>query len=132
MISVRHLGSNYASIIYENLIQGAKRDQQGWSSSELQTQFDALLIYDRDFGDHSLNLLGGGSFRDTRDYLVNGSTFGASSDLIPIMQPTTTQENSKVNSTYLATAIQSWFGQIAYDYKNKVSVKCYPQSRRKL
>ena len=119
MISARHLGSNYASIIYENEISGAKRDQSAWSTSALQTQFDALLIYDKQFGDHSLNLLGGTSFRDTRDYEVVGSTFGASSDLIPVMQPTTPQENSKVSSEYVATAIQSWFGQVSYDYKKR-------------
>ena len=114
---VRQLGSNYASIIYENEISGVKRDQVGWSTSALNTQIDGLLTYDKQFGDHSMTLLAGSSFRDTRNYLVEGSTFGATSDLIPIMQPTTPQENSTVESEFLATAIQSWFGQVSYDYK---------------
>ncbi|HEC41720.1 MAG TPA: SusC/RagA family TonB-linked outer membrane protein [Bacteroides sp.] len=119
MISARHLGSNYASMIYENEISGAKRDQSAWSTSALQTQIDALLIYDKQFGDHSLNLLAGSSFRDTRDYEVAGSTFGSASDLVPVLQPTTPQENSTVSSEYVATAIQSWFGQVSYDYKKR-------------
>lgn len=109
--------NNYASFIPENLINGAKRNQQGWITNELNTQFSGILTYDKTFNDvHTLNLLAGGEFRNGYEYIVNGTGFGATSDLIPTISSSLPNENTTLQTLYYETAIQSWFGQASYNY----------------
>ena len=109
--------NSYASFIPENLINGAKRNQQAWIVNELNTQFNGILTYDKVFNNvHSLNVLAGTEFRNGYEYLVNGTGFGASSDLIPTINSSLPNENTTVVSQFTTPAIQSWFGQVSYDY----------------
>ena len=119
-VQLRQESANYLSFIYENLIQGSKRSQSGWMTNELNTQFEALLTYDKTFNDfHNLSLLGGTSFRNGYAYVMSSSTFGASTDLIPTIISSLPAENSTTYTTYGKTAIQSWFGRLRYDYDKR-------------
>ncbi|NQU54411.1 MAG: SusC/RagA family TonB-linked outer membrane protein, partial [Bacteroidetes bacterium] len=119
-IKLRQDGSSYASIIYENQINGSKRNQQGWQTAGLSTQFDALLTYRKTFKDvHNLSALAGTSFRNGYAYAVNGTAFGASTDLIPVIISSLPNENTVISTSYSKTAIQSWFGQVSYDYQKR-------------
>ncbi len=119
-LQLRQEGSNYLSFMYENLIHGAKRNQSGWTTNKLSTQFDGLLTYKKTFNDaHNVNAFAGTSFRNGYSYVLSGSAFGAATDLIPTIIGATPQENSDVYNTYVKTAIQSWFGRVQYDYQKR-------------
>lgn len=119
-VQLRQEGANYLSFIYENLIQGAKRNQAGWMTNELSTQFDGLLTYNKTFnGVHNVNAFAGTSFRNGYEYVTSASAFGATTDLIPTIIGATPLENSDVYNTYERTAIQSWFGRVQYDYQKR-------------
>ncbi|TKG90760.1 SusC/RagA family TonB-linked outer membrane protein [Puteibacter caeruleilacunae] len=119
-VMVRQYGSNFASFIYENEIQGTKRSQSAFQTNDLHTQFDGILTYKKVFDDaHSVNILAGTSFRNTYAYDIEGTAFGAASDLIPVIIDDIPNENTTVETAYGKTAIQSWFGQVSYDYKKR-------------
>ncbi len=119
-VQLRQEGSNYLSFIYENEIQGAKRNQSGWMTNELNTQFDGLLTYKKTFnGAHNLNAFAGTSFRNGYVYVISGSASGAATDLIPTIIGATPVDLSDVYNTYGKTAIQSWFGKVSYDYQKR-------------
>ncbi|GGK34008.1 SusC/RagA family TonB-linked outer membrane protein [Yeosuana aromativorans] len=111
---------SYLSFNKANSLDGDRRDQAGRNDNTLDTQFEAILTYNKTIlEDHNFGFLAGTSFQNGYDYVVSGSAFGSPSDLIPIILSSSPNEENDVSTSYIKTAQQSWFGQITYNYKRK-------------
>lgn len=118
-MGLRHRVNNFGSFQPSNVLS-SRRNQSGSLNNDINLQFDGVLTYDKTFNQvHNLGLLAGTSFRNTYDYALSVSAFGGSTDLIPTIISATPNENSDAASFYTKTAIQSWFGQLSYDYDKK-------------
>jgi len=108
---------NFSSLVLANLVTGERRDQEAFIRDILSTQVSGLLTYERTFNQvHSLNALAGFEFRNTFDYTVTGTGFGSSTDLIRTINSALPGENTQIESELITPAIQSWFGQVSYNY----------------
>ena len=74
------------------------------------------LTFAKNFGGHSINVLGGFSYNSFNfsNYLINGSTF--SSDLISTLNAATVTNG---NTTESKSTLISYFGRAQYSFKNK-------------
>lgn len=117
-IGLRHRGTNILDFQSSNILSSS-RPQNGFIFNGLNTQIDGLLTYDKSIGSHNFGLLAGTSFRNGYSYQVGAFAEGGSTDLIPVIIGSTPRENSDATTSHSQTAIQSWFGQLTYDYNTK-------------
>ena len=75
------------------------------------------LTYDKTFGEHSLNLLGGISFQESKYSFVEARRSNFASNDIPVISAGGTL--SGANATVQEWAIASYFARVNYGYKNR-------------
>jgi len=117
-----------ASVYNANFIYGGFTKNYAYSSTRnagasnttyLKTQYDGLLTYDKTIDKkHSINVMAGTSFINDYNYVVSGTTWGAPTDYIPLLDAGI-EENDNASSDYVETAIQSWFGRFNYVYDGR-------------
>lgn len=91
-----------------------------FANHELGTQYmaDALLTYDKTFGEHSLGLLAGTNYTFTRNYILQGDGENAPTDHIPTLNASAT-EFERVTSELNKDALLSYFGRANYNYQQR-------------
>lgn len=96
-----------------------RRSASGKNTNYLDTQFDATLTYNKTLADvHGINAVVGASLNDNYMYEVSGSSYGASTDLIPTLNAAP-DENDKVFSNLTKGKLQSYFGRVNYNFDKK-------------
>jgi TonB-linked SusC/RagA family outer membrane protein len=119
-MNLRQRSYSFGSMVLANSLDGTRRNQDAENRSWIDTQFDALLTYDKSFNEvHNTSFLAGTSFRNGYDYRVWGNAFNGPSDLTPVILGASVNEDNDIQSTYTKSAIQSWFGQASYNFKQK-------------
>jgi len=118
-IGLRHRGDDYLFFEPSHELT-SNRQKNGFIRDRLNIQMDGLLMYNTSIKEnHNIDVLLGTSFRNGYAYSISGSSFGDSTDLIPTILGSTPAENSDVSSSYSKSAVQSWFGQMSYNYQRK-------------
>lgn len=119
-VNLRQQTYSYLSFELENVLGGSRRNQAGRNDNTINTQYDALLTYNKTLKDnHNLGLLAGATFTNGYDYIVSGTAFNGPSDLTPIILGSTPPENNDIQSSYVKRATSGFYGQLTYDYKRK-------------
>lgn len=118
MLSVKNRTDNIQTMLESNAFNKT-RPQSASIRNRLDTQIDVLLTYNKIFNDaHTLGVLAGTSFRDEYDYKVWGNGTGAGTDLLPTIG-ILPNDKTTLRSSFAKHALQSWFGQVSYDYKKR-------------
>lgn len=82
-----------------------------------RTQYEGVLKYNDNFGDHNLSGLVGLSYMNTQIKSLTAAAQGASSDKIETLNAAPEKTNATTNKT--EEVLASVFAKISYNYKNK-------------
>lgn len=84
-----------------------------------QYSYNAFLQYDNTFGKHTLSVLGGGEYFDSRFYQFSASARGASTDFIPYLSASTEAVGIPYSGFYSWNRLVSGIGRVTYDYDSR-------------
>jgi TonB-linked SusC/RagA family outer membrane protein len=108
----------YANV-FTNTIGNSSRDAIDRTTRDFQTQFNGILNYNKSFGKHNLNVMGGGEYFHVKssDAQVYGQN--APTDDIPTANASTTFAPGSNYSDRSAYKIASVLGRLAYDFDQR-------------
>ena len=108
----------YANV-FTNTIGNSSRDAIDRTTRDFQTQFNGILNYNKSFGKHNLNVMGGGEYFHVKssDAQVYGQN--APTDDIPTANASTTFAPGSNYSERSAYKIASVLGRLAYDFDQR-------------
>lgn len=108
----------YANV-FTNTIGNSSRDAIDRTTRDFQTQFNGILNYNKSFGKHNLNVMGGGEYFHVKssDAQVYGQN--APTDDIPTVNASTTFAPGSNYSDRSAYKIASVLGRLAYDFDQR-------------
>lgn len=93
------------------------RDASSNFSQNRQAKFEGYLTYNKHFGRHSINLVGGTSYLNINNKTLNAAAEGGNTDNIPTLNasPIKTEASTVITKEVLI----GYFGRFAYDFKKK-------------
>ncbi|MHC2991591.1 TonB-dependent receptor [Pontibacter sp. HJ8] len=84
-----------------------------------QHSYNAFLQYDNTFGKHTVSVLGGGEFFDSRFSEYRAAGRGASTDFIPYLSASTEAVGIPYSGFYSWNRLVSGIGRFTYDYDSR-------------
>jgi TonB-linked SusC/RagA family outer membrane protein len=97
------------------LTEGGNASRQGWKTTSLT--WNNLLTWEKQLGDHSLNLLAGHEFYSRTESYMMGR--GSGTMLLGLYETTSTTKDWRADSSHDQYTLLSFLGRAEYNYKNK-------------
>jgi TonB-linked SusC/RagA family outer membrane protein len=118
------LGYDYANSQYQYFQPGSVTYNTGYvtvgssnMSNGTDMTFQNTLVYDKKFGEHSINILAGQSTEDHRGYSINAVASGFPNEVIGTLNVATTPTTASASMS--RNTAMSWFGRAQYSFLDR-------------